>query len=260
MKHIKQKIKDHLTKLLDTEKVKHAKKLIPLLGLDINLAEILEDGTVNYNGSIFLQGGGLKEIPLKFGVIKGDFGCAENHLTSLKNCPHTVEGDFFCSRNKLTSLEFMPKIIGGTFFCRYNELTTLKHCPEIINGEFDCSENQLTTLEYCPKYVAGSFDASENNIETLKFFPKEIKGDARLICNYVQDISTLPRTKIGGEFLIGGLRFVCENDDERNTPVKVIEDSELEFKFKSDEVNDLKDSLNVELNKPSKATKRKMKI
>lgn len=258
MNSLKQSIIDRLNNLLNNEKVKHIKKAFPHLGLDINLAEILDDGTVNYNDSIFLQSMELKELPFKFGIVRGDFGCADNLLTTLKNCPHTVEGDFFCSRNKLTSLEFMPKNIGGTFFCRYNELTSLKHCPEAINGEFDCSENQLTSLEHCPKFVAGSFEASYNNIDTLKFFPEEIIGNVRIICNEVQDISTLPRCKIGGEFSIGGFRY--NPVEALSRPIKFIEDYELEQKFKNDEVLELKNSLEKDTTQVKTNPKRKIKV
>ena len=74
-------------------------------------------------------------------VIKGDFICSYNQLTSLEGCPKEVDGNFDCYGNQLTSLEGCPEKIGGSFCCYGNKLTSLKGCPKEVDGNFNCSNN-----------------------------------------------------------------------------------------------------------------------
>ena len=63
----------------------------------------------------------LKEIPVKFYSVRGEFNYAFNQLTSLKHCPTTVGGDFVCSFNQLTSLKHCPTTVGGGVYCLWSE-------------------------------------------------------------------------------------------------------------------------------------------
>ena len=54
-------------------------------------------------------------------IVKGDFNCSNNNLTTLKGCPIKVGGDFSCSYNILTTLKGCPKEVGGYFYCSRNE-------------------------------------------------------------------------------------------------------------------------------------------
>ena len=67
----------------------------------------IENYTINSQGEIDVDGGvfGLsslnkkmvKELPYKFGIVKGSFDLSGNkNLTSLKNCPDKVGGYFSC--------------------------------------------------------------------------------------------------------------------------------------------------------------------
>jgi hypothetical protein len=139
-----------------------------LLTLGIKNYEITRGLEVNVSGSVNLYSKELKEIPIKFGTITGNFRCDNNQLTSLKNCPKVVKGDFICAYNKLKSLEGCPEIIGGNFCCDNNILESLNHAPEIIYGGFYCNSNQLTSLNGCPKNVGGNFCCTDNKL----FFPQ----------------------------------------------------------------------------------------
>ena len=97
---------------------------------------------VNVTGDVYLEELGLKEIPITFGKVGGDFDCSYNMLTSLEGCPREVDGDFYCVSNKLKSLEGSPDKIDGDFDCSYNMLTSLKGCPSEVGGNFDCSNNK----------------------------------------------------------------------------------------------------------------------
>jgi len=97
----------------------------------------------------------LEKLPdfLEDVIVKGDFYCPYNSLTSLKGAPKKVGGDFYCHNNSLTSLEGAPKEVGGSFLCPYNSLTSLEGAPKEVGGYFFCSYNSLTSLEGLPKEI-----------------------------------------------------------------------------------------------------------
>jgi hypothetical protein len=84
------------------------------------------DGSIDVDGDVWLVGNQLKELPLKFNRIIGDFNCIANRLNNLKGCPNYVGGFFDCSGNNLTSLIGCPKEIGDEFSFSNNDLTTLE--------------------------------------------------------------------------------------------------------------------------------------
>ena len=88
----------------------------------------IENYTINSKGEIDVDGGvllmqkhikGFKELPFKFGRVKGSFSISANEeLISLKNCPDEVGGYFSCYYcSKLFSLEGCPKKVGKFFNC-----------------------------------------------------------------------------------------------------------------------------------------------
>jgi len=64
----------------------------------------------------------LKSLPdfLSGILVKGNFSCSDNQLTSLKGSPAEVGGYFYCSNNKLTSLAGTPAKVHGDFSCGDN--------------------------------------------------------------------------------------------------------------------------------------------
>ena len=99
------------------------------------------DGSIDVNGSVYLYGKGLTELPLTFNRVSGYFNCVRNRLTSLKGCPRWVGGYFRCNYNNLTSLEFGPDYVGTWFDCRYNQLTD-NYSDTEIGGDFYTSLEQ----------------------------------------------------------------------------------------------------------------------
>lgn len=115
---------------------------------------------INLVGDVNLMRKGLKEFPsfIQFGVVKGNFFCDLNRLTTLKGSPIEVGKVFDCSYNRLVSLE------GAPFRVKY----------------FDCSSNKLASLEGAPR--KSNFFNCKNN--TTKFS----KGDVMKVCNVEKDI------------------------------------------------------------------------
>lgn len=126
-----------------------------------------DKGEVDVDGDVNISYMDIEDIPsfIRFGVVKGDFYCYNNKLTSLKGAPKEVSGGFDCSYNKLTSLEESPERVGWSFNCSDNNLKDLKGSPEKVRGFFDCSFNDLTTLEGAPKKVEKDFYCMCNNTQ-----------------------------------------------------------------------------------------------
>jgi len=128
---------------------------------------INEDGSIDVDGTVYLDSRNFKELPLKFRNVSGNFFCQYNQLTSLEGVPQSLDGDFACHYNQLTSLEGAPKSIGGNFYCDYNQLASLEGCPKSVSGAFSCSHNQLTSLEDASQSVGGVFNCDYNLIYNI---------------------------------------------------------------------------------------------
>ena len=138
---------------------------------------INKDGLVDVNGSVDLSSKGLEKLPLKFGIVSGDFWCYNNKLTTLKGAPQSVDGSFWCGNNQLTTLEGAPQSVGVNFNCHSNKLTTLECSPLRVYGYFSCYNNQLTTLKGAPESVSSNFWCDDNKLTTLEGAPLRVDGN-----------------------------------------------------------------------------------
>ena len=139
----------------------------------IKLYTINDKLEVNLLGGADLNKKELKELPsyIQFGVVRGDFFCSYNKLTTLKGSPKVVKVDFDCSHNKLKTLKGSPEKVGGRFNCSHNRLISLEGSPSKINEYFDCSDNKLKSLEGAPE-EAKYFNCEQN---TVKFTEDDVK-------------------------------------------------------------------------------------
>ena len=129
---------------------------------------------IDVDGSVDLRDYSLTGFPtfIQFGVVKGNFYCNGNNLTSLEGSPKEIGGIFDCSFNDLTSLKGAPKKVGGDFDCYDNKLTSLEGAPREIYMGFYCFDNHLTTLKGAPEKVGGYFNCSYNS---TKFTEDDVK-------------------------------------------------------------------------------------
>ena len=81
---------------------------------------INSQGEIDVDGYVDLRYNDFKELPYKFGRVKGFFDIGEcKNLISLKNCPDVVADNFSCSDcPQLDSLEGCPKEVKYNFFCK----------------------------------------------------------------------------------------------------------------------------------------------
>jgi hypothetical protein len=160
---------------------------------------IKTDGTVDVDDNVYLHEKNLKELPLKFGKVTGNFDCGNNQLITLEGAPKVVGDNFDCSRNQLTTLEGSPKLVGGSFVCHHNQLTTLEGAPKVVSDAFYCQSNQLITLEGAPKEVGGNFYCYSNKLTTLEGAPKEVGGYFDCRNNQLNALEGAPKV-VGGGF------------------------------------------------------------
>jgi hypothetical protein len=146
----------------------------------------------NVVGDVRLTLCSLFNIPIRFGIVTGDFMCSYNRLTSLFGCPVSVGGDFFCVNNQLLTLEHCPKEVLGSFNCRDNQLTSLKFCPNLVGDSFYCGDNKLTSLEYSPVSVSGDFYCDNNILPTLEGCPTSVSGDYYCNNNILTSLEGFP--------------------------------------------------------------------
>lgn len=109
---------------------------------------------VNVTGDVNLSYLHLKELPIKFGTVGGNFTCYYNQLTTLRGAPTEVGEWFMCSNNNLTSLEGAPEKVGGNFECDYNKLITLDCSPKEVGGNFSCHHNKKKFSKYYVREVS----------------------------------------------------------------------------------------------------------
>jgi hypothetical protein len=108
---------------------------------------INSDGSIDVGGDVDLSYFKISNIPLKFGIIIGNFDCSSNNLTSLKGCPEFVGKGFYCQGNKITSLEYLPKRIGGFIDCNHNKIWSFGGIPDnYSHDEFYCYGNPIQNI------------------------------------------------------------------------------------------------------------------
>jgi hypothetical protein len=110
---------------------------------NIKYYDITEEGFINVNNDANISYRELYIIPIKFGIVTGDFHCYSNKLLILNGSPKSLGGSFICFDNKLKSLEGGPIKVGNGFDCSHNNLTSLEGGPRKVGGRFQCAFNPV---------------------------------------------------------------------------------------------------------------------
>ena len=94
--------------------------------------EIQSDMSVNVQGDVRMyrpSPNGI--IPIKFGVVDGDFQARNQRLTTLLNVPDSCH-NLYVNGNQLTSLEYCPVYL-NQLTISYNRITNFEHAPERVD-------------------------------------------------------------------------------------------------------------------------------
>jgi hypothetical protein len=131
-----------------------------LKSLNIKNYIINDNLIVDVDDNVDLYNKQLKEIPVKFGIVTGNFDCAHNKLISLEGAPKIVNGNFDCNDNNLKNLIGIPKIINSEFLHIYDNpnLKSLIGLDLIKNKHLNLLYHDTKiTIEYIKKYKHKSY-------------------------------------------------------------------------------------------------------
>jgi hypothetical protein len=115
-----------------------------------------ENGEVDVDSPVDMNRRNLTEIPIKFGRVCGAFLCANNQLTTLKNCPNLLDGGYLHCYNNPPLKDYWKSIKDDEFPLWYNLLwdTILDddEYPFLINiaKKYISRESLGYYLEYSP--------------------------------------------------------------------------------------------------------------
>ena len=166
------------------------KELIDSKRLEINGSYTTDGDIVNVAGDIKLRG--LARIPIKFGVIDGDFNAQFCGLTTLDNMPDVVTKNVSLQSNKLiTLLGCTPKIGKDLVLNGNRNLVTLSGCPEFIIGTLDLCNCNVGNLHGIARHVGKDLMLGQNRLGNLGDFPEEVGGSADLTNNFILTIDNI---------------------------------------------------------------------
>lgn len=159
--------------------------------MSIKKYTIRKDGFADVHEDVDLSYSGFDYLPIKFGIVTGDFQCNNCHkLVSLEGAPQEIiKGEFRASECPLiTNLEHSPTRVDSHFnISRCSGLTSLKGAPKKIGGNFNCAyAHKLTSLNGGPEEVGGNVLLDETALKSLDFLPKKIDG--RLSLDNIPDL------------------------------------------------------------------------
>ena len=122
-------------KSLTSEQLEWCKQNIPDGVWHVN-----NEGRVNVDDDLVLEGASFEKFPVPFGRIDGSFDCSNSEkLKSLENAPQIVKHNFNCNFcTSLQSLEGCPKQVGGMLtFIDCTNLVSLKGVPKKLGRGLD---------------------------------------------------------------------------------------------------------------------------
>jgi hypothetical protein len=90
-----------------------------------------DQGVVHTQGSVIIRNAPFpnNKLPVKFGVVGGDFDIVDAGLITLENAPDQVGDTFMCAGNKLTTLMHGPSHVGRWYMASRNPLADLVGFP-----------------------------------------------------------------------------------------------------------------------------------
>lgn len=139
---------------------------------------IREGGIVDITGNVgihsYLRSSFNGKLPIKFGVVTGDFSATFLNLTTLDGCPNRVEGNFHITGSIIGNLVGGPDHVKGEYLADDCQLTSLEGAPKSCL-KFICRNNKLVNLIGCPNSPILNFES--NLLTSLEGSPEEIGCD-----------------------------------------------------------------------------------
>ena len=112
------------------------------------------------------------KLPFKFGRVDGTMWLNGLGLKTLENCPSEVTGDFVIYENKLENFIGGPENVGGDFAANMNlSLKSLDGSPKTVGGKYSI----LTCMSI--KDISGISPKIEGDLEIPKILKYEFSDD-----------------------------------------------------------------------------------
>ena len=112
------------------------------------------------------------KLPFKFGRVDGTMWLNGLGLKTLENCPSEVTGDFVIYENKLENFIGGPEIVGGDFAANMNlSLKSLDGSPKKVGGKYSI----LACMSI--KDISGISPEIEGDLEIPKILKYEFSDD-----------------------------------------------------------------------------------
>ena len=112
------------------------------------------------------------KLPFKFGRVDGTMWLNGLGLKTLENCPSEVTGDFVIYENKLENFIGGPENVGGDFAANMNlSLKSLDGSPKKVGGKYSI----LTCMSI--KDISGISPEIEGDLEIPKILKYEFSDD-----------------------------------------------------------------------------------
>lgn len=138
--------------------------------IDSDNIRVNEDGTtdvleeLDFDGMHFKKG----KLPIKFGIIEGNFYAGDCNLNSFENFPRIVEGNVSLTDNRFTSLVGSPERIGGALFLGDNKLlSSLEGISPELGGLNIRDCEKLTSLHNIHNQIK-KFNYTHNSNSTAR--------------------------------------------------------------------------------------------
>ena len=180
---------------------------------------INNDGSVNVDGSVYLDYVNFKKLPISFEKVKEDFDCSGcPNLISLQGAPRIIKGYFSCyACSELNSLQGSPDKVGCDFYCSYcKKLRSLEGSPKEVGIDFSCSRClNLISLRGSPKEIGGYFFCYGcAKLTSLNYAPLKCKRYENNFKEHILDrtnINTIEADKyLLKRFLLGDFSLIEE--------------------------------------------------
>lgn len=168
-------------------------KILEELGIS-DLVTINQDGVIDVDGSVDIRKSITikkgRNIPIQFGVVKGDFNCSYCLLKTLWGSPSEVHGDFNCTANDLTSLKGGPAVVIGAYKangCR--KLLGWDGAPKSVGGNFESMNCEAISAEALNNTkIGGDMILDNNKLRGISKCYENVGGKISLNSNLISHL------------------------------------------------------------------------
>ena len=145
-------------------------------------------------------------VPVKLGVVTGNFDIDAFDCNSLQNCPEEVHGNVYLHGNYL-SLKGCPQKIDGNLVISNTTIRSLEGCPKKVKG-FILRVNYIHNLTDGPKEVETYMSIESFALESLDGCPEKINGDFKIQHGHIKTLIGGPKY-VSGEYSLFDCKDFC---------------------------------------------------